>query len=67
MMLELPGGPAFSAFRLEKLLARARERVPGIQAVEARYWHFVDLEQALDARHREVLDALLSYGPPPGP
>ena len=51
-MLHIPGGPALSSFRTEKLLARARGVVPDIEAIHSEYWHFADLEQQLDARDR---------------
>ncbi len=63
-VLELPGGAALSRFRLDKLNARIRE-VDALAAVRsARYWHFVEITREMDAREREVLDRLLTYGPP---
>ncbi|MBI5461419.1 MAG: phosphoribosylformylglycinamidine synthase [Gammaproteobacteria bacterium] len=67
-MLHIPGGPALSSFRSEKLLARARERVPDIETIHTEFWHFVDLEQQLDATDRATLERLLDDGivsPPP--
>ena len=66
-MLYLRGGPALSAFRLDKLLAAARERVPAVSAVHAEYVYFADTEQRLDElndrtdvcrRVRALIDAL---------
>jgi hypothetical protein len=34
-MLHIPGGPALSRFRTDKLLARAREAVPDIELIHA--------------------------------
>ncbi|MFN2308530.1 MAG: hypothetical protein ABR553_02170, partial [Gammaproteobacteria bacterium] len=61
-MLQIPGGPALSRFRAEKLLARARAVVPDLAAIHSQYWHFVDLEQQLDARDRATLERLLDDG-----
>ena len=63
-MLILPGSPALSAFRKEKLL----EALPQVEALSARFVHFVELSPAegaagLDERERHVLDSLLEYGP----
>jgi len=63
-MLILPGSPALSAFRKEKLL----EALPQIEALSARFVHFVALSPTegaagLDERERQVLDSLLEYGP----
>ncbi len=64
-MLRLRGSNALSAFRLTKLLDKVQlARVVGIQA---RYLHFVDLEQQLSADQRHVLDRLLDYGAPAPP
>src|SRR5690606_36515341 len=67
-MLHIPGGPALSSFRTEKLLARAREVVPELEIIHTEYWHFVDLERQLEAADRAILERLLDdgvTGPPP--
>ncbi|MBQ9275654.1 MAG: phosphoribosylformylglycinamidine synthase [Succinivibrio sp.] len=59
----LPGSPALSAFRIEKLtqsLAQAGLKVAG---VSARYVHFVDHSEELSESDLKVLQRLLSYGP----
>lgn len=56
------GGNALSAFRAQALLSRLQAAVPRIQAVQARYVHWVSSEQALDAAQTERLAALLRYG-----
>lgn len=58
-MLILTGSPALSAFRKEKLL----RALPGIQALSARYVHFVALSGTLDAHQSQQLETLLDYGP----
>ncbi|BCO31386.1 phosphoribosylformylglycinamidine synthase [Thiohalobacter sp. COW1] len=62
-MLHLPGAPALSAFRTDKLLERAREAGIALEALHTRYQHFVDLEQHLDASEQRRLERLLEYGP----
>ncbi|MGH8496727.1 MAG: phosphoribosylformylglycinamidine synthase [Gammaproteobacteria bacterium] len=62
-MLELPGAPAFSDFRLAKLIAAVRRIDDSVRSLGARFVHFADLEAGLDERERGVLDRLLSYGP----
>ena len=61
-ILKLRGGPALSAFRLEKLHARLAEIAPGARINGAEFWHFVETAHALDARERRVLEQLLTYG-----
>ncbi len=58
-MLQLPGNPAFSVFRVQKLIARLRGSVSGAASLEARYTYFVDVEQQLDDREVDVLQQLL--------
>ncbi len=58
-MLLLPGAPALSRFRLEKLLRALRVIDPGVESVEAHYTHFVDLARALTPEEARVLNRLL--------
>ena len=62
-MIELPGAPAVSDFRIAKLRPALEKLQPGLGAIGARYIHFVDLERDLDARERTLLERLLTYGP----
>jgi phosphoribosylformylglycinamidine synthase len=62
-MLQIPGAPALSAFRIAKLLSKLRAPEPSIASLEARFIHFVDLERPLSSSEREVLEKLLTYGP----
>jgi phosphoribosylformylglycinamidine synthase len=69
-MLQLPGPPALSAFRITKLRDRLTALDPAVSGLETRFLHFVDLAQPLGARERDILDRLLTYGPrlpPPAP
>ena len=60
-ILKLRGSPALSAFRLDKL----KSALPGVSyaKVATEYWHFVEVENALDAAGTAVLQQLLTYGP----
>ncbi len=61
--LRLPGPPAYSSFRREKLLSSVQHVCPGITAVQAYYEHFVELEQDLSVADLQILSELLRYGP----
>ncbi len=50
--LVVPGGPALSLFRLEKLLRTLKARQAGVSAVSARWVHFADLERELEGREQ---------------
>jgi phosphoribosylformylglycinamidine synthase len=63
-VLELAGGEALSRFRLDKLNARIRELDARAEVRSTRHWHFVEVTRQPDASEREVLDRLLTYGPP---
>jgi len=62
-MLILPGAPALSAFSRSKLANLLSARFPQLRIQQARFVHFADLRQALDARGQELLESLLRYGP----
>ncbi|NCG22501.1 MAG: phosphoribosylformylglycinamidine synthase [Rhodobacterales bacterium] len=62
-MMQLRGGPALSAFRVEKLLASLQTLVPDLIRVRADWIHFADLSEPLDGAAQEKLAALLTYGP----
>ncbi len=62
-MLQIPGAPALSVFRIAKLLSRLQALDPRVTALESRFDHFVDLERPLAPAEREVLEHLLTYGP----
>ena len=66
-MLLLPGAPALSRFRLDKLLAALRLLDPRVDALTARFQHYVDLERPLGAAESRVLARLLEADvvPPP--
>ena len=58
-ILCLKGDAAFSAFRLQRLLARLNAAVGDIEAVTADYWHVVAQKRALSADERAKLAQLL--------
>jgi phosphoribosylformylglycinamidine synthase len=62
-MLTLPGSPALSPFRLDKLLSALHVRAPVVTGVSARWLHLVDTERPLTGRERQILEKLLVYGP----
>jgi phosphoribosylformylglycinamidine synthase len=62
-MLSLPGSPALSPFRLDKLLSALRARAADVTGVSARWLHLADVERPLTSREREILEKLLVYGP----
>ncbi len=61
-ILSLPGAPALSPFRRDKLFAEMKGRVPALAKATAVYWHFAALGGALEAREIVVLERLLTYG-----
>src|SRR5688500_16159880 len=62
-MLELPGAPALSTFRIAKLLESLKAREPGVTALSARFIHFAETERALTHGEQQILARLLTYGP----
>ncbi|WP_168583211.1 phosphoribosylformylglycinamidine synthase [Gephyromycinifex aptenodytis] len=59
----LPGGDALSDFRARALLARLQSIDPRISAVAARYVHWVASEEPLQEPARQIVAAILTYGP----
>src|SRR5205085_227171 len=62
-MVIIPGPPAFSPARLDKRLARLRQRHPGLTAATADFVHVLDVERALTETELATLTQLLTYGP----
>ncbi|MHB8474194.1 MAG: phosphoribosylformylglycinamidine synthase [Gammaproteobacteria bacterium] len=63
-MLRLPGSSAVSAFRLDKLLAAARQCVPALAQIHTQHQHFIAVEQRLSAAEQALLSKILSDGSP---
>ena len=55
-MIELPGAPAVSGFRIAKLRPALETIHPGIGAISARFIHFADVEGATEHLARAFLD-----------
>jgi phosphoribosylformylglycinamidine synthase len=64
-MFALPGAPALSQFRLERLLQALQGADPRVRALGSRLVHFVDAARPLDEGELERLGKLLTYGPRP--
>ena len=62
-MFELPGGTVFSPFRYEKLLARLQNADHRVNGFDARYVHFIDVEERLTETELDLLQQLLDSGP----
>jgi phosphoribosylformylglycinamidine synthase len=62
-MLQLPGAPALSSFRIAKLLRVLRARESGITGLDSRFVHFADVDRALTDGESAILQRLLTYGP----
>lgn len=62
-MLLLPGGPAHSPARTQRLLARIQAGNPAVEAIATRFVHFAQLRAPLSDELRGVLDRILVYGP----
>jgi phosphoribosylformylglycinamidine synthase len=65
-MLEIPGPPALSAFRIAKLLQQVRAIEGAVLGMSARFVHFAEVARPLEAHEREILTRLLTYGPAAG-
>ncbi|WP_194756962.1 phosphoribosylformylglycinamidine synthase [Aliidiomarina indica] len=59
----LRGSPALSEFRAQKTLQRLQAENLPVTAIYAEYVHFVHASSPLTTAQKEVLDALLHYGP----
>ena len=62
-ILVLPGAPALSGFRIEKLLARIAVAEPAVTGLASRFVHFAALARPLAAEELRILQLLLTYGP----
>ena len=65
--LSLPGSPALSSFRLDKLYAALKLVAPSITHIYAEFVHFTFSENALNAAQQNTLQQILTYGPQPKP
>ncbi len=60
----LLGANALSAFRQQRLLASLAAQGIQLESIEAQFLHFIWSESQLNAKDREVLESLLTYGQP---
>ena len=61
-MLQLPGPPAATAFRLKKLRAELQALAPAVTDATVYFEHYASLAGALTPAQERVLTALLNYG-----
>jgi phosphoribosylformylglycinamidine synthase len=62
--VSLPGSVALSPFRIEKIRQEATRLGVQLGEFAARYWHFLELDAALDAAAERQLALTLDYGTP---
>jgi phosphoribosylformylglycinamidine synthase len=62
-LLILPGAPALSGFRIEKLLTRIAAMEPAVTGLVSHFVHFASLARPLTAGELPILQQLLTYGP----
>ncbi len=62
-MITLPGAPALSEFRLQKLRDKLSALDGRITGISARFVHFVDYDGEIDPDSLDILQRLLEYGP----
>jgi phosphoribosylformylglycinamidine synthase len=65
-MLQLPGAPALSEFRIQKLLLDLSANGVNVTDwhIDSRFLHFVDSRRELTQAEAKVLASILTYGPP---
>jgi phosphoribosylformylglycinamidine synthase len=59
-----PGSAALSPFRIAKIREQVALLGVTLGGVEARFWHFLEVDGDLDAAAERQLDATLAYGAP---
>ena len=59
-----PGSAALSPFRIAKIREQAALLGVTLGGVEARFWHFLEVDGDLDAAAERQIDATLTYGAP---
>ncbi|MDH4054523.1 MAG: hypothetical protein OEV58_03950, partial [Gammaproteobacteria bacterium] len=64
-MLELPGQPALSKFRVAKLIRALKSVDDRVESLQARYVYFVATNRKLSGEESSRLDALLLSGERP--
>ena len=64
-MLQFRGGPAFSEFRIQKLLDNLHTLIPRVSGLSAEFSYFVDLAGVLSIGEQRILKELLAEDQPP--
>ncbi|HWO99412.1 MAG TPA: phosphoribosylformylglycinamidine synthase [Methylococcus sp.] len=62
MVVSLPGPPALSAFRAERLLATLQAISPAIRNLASNFLHLAEVARELDRHEFERLSEILGYG-----
>ena len=63
-IVSLPGAAALSPFRLDKIRREAAQQGVNLGALAARYWHFLEMDDGLDAAQMRLVEQTLDYGTP---
>ena len=66
-LLNLRGGLALSAFRVDKLNRAIQSRTPHLHVVATCFWHLAETSRVLTADEHADLERLLAHGPPAPP
>src|SRR5512139_3306274 len=66
-LLNLRGGLALSAFRVEKLNRSIESTRAGVRVAATCFWHLVETARDLTPAERADLERLLQHGPAAGP
>ncbi len=64
-MLRFRGARALSTFRQVKLLEAVSAVAPTVGEIHAEFCHFAEVDRELASTERNLLERLLTYGPPP--
>ena len=65
-IVSCPGSAALSPFRIAKIREQAAACGVTLESVEARFWHFLEVDGDLDAAAERQIDTTLAYGVPAG-
>ncbi|HWR76145.1 MAG TPA: phosphoribosylformylglycinamidine synthase, partial [Thiobacillus sp.] len=63
-IVSLPGAAALSPFRLDKIRREAAQQGLNLGTLAARHWHFLEVDDALDAAQMRLVEQALDYGTP---
>jgi phosphoribosylformylglycinamidine synthase len=63
-IVSLPGAAALSPFRLDKIRREAAQQGLSLGTLAARHWHFLEVDEALDAAQMRLVEQALDYGTP---